>query len=130
MASVRTVDDEPSIRSEPYSPSALVDPVMMFAAQGDQIGQIRRTAVRPLQYVMELAVIERSAAPAPSTGRVERTDRNPLGVGGGSVAAADVDRDTTIVQYDSLQHCVTAEPSERSVAEIDAVTGLCDRSLV
>jgi hypothetical protein len=105
--------ETPGVRGEFHRPPALVDRVMMPAAQRDQIAEISTAAVVPFVNVMGLAPGKRTITPLPRARTVQGPKTLPLAIGSRAVPATDIDWDATLVDHHSLQNSVAGQTGDR-----------------
>ncbi len=98
---------------EANPPPALMDGVVMFAAQRNQVAQIGQPTVFPLVDVVKLTPRQGPIATVPDTTAIDGPNGAPLGIGGGSMATADVDGHAPFVEHDSPDHGITGEAGHR-----------------
>jgi hypothetical protein len=76
--------------------------VVVLVAEWDEVAQVGGSAVFPFVDVMGLAPGQGPLTAVPYTGAVQGSEAVPLGVGGGAVFAANINRDPVLVDHNPL----------------------------
>ena len=84
------------------------DPVMV-AAQGDQVGEIGRPTLVPVDHVMVVAPVDRRVAPGESAAAVAHRNGSTLGDRGQSLGMADINGNAHFI-HDHRPHFRVASP--------------------
>jgi len=106
-------DVEAAVFMEAQAPTALMNGVVMLTAEGHQVAEIGCAAVLPLMDMVELAPRQGAVTAVPGAGAVHGSNGNPLGRGGGAMATPDVDRNTSLIENDALNHRIAGQTGDR-----------------
>ena len=104
-------------------PAALVDEVVVAAAQRQQVVEMRAASRLPWADVVDVAVVEADGAAGMGAGAVHRPQRSALFAGGDALGMPDVQGDTVTVEHDRHDVSVAAQPAHRG--DGDCLAGRC-----